>query len=371
MARDADVAFFVPKLSVGGAQRVTLTITEGLADRGYDVDLVLAYPGGGLRTDVDASVDVVDLDVTRLPGIGLASGAPKIRSYVDRARPTVFISTMTFANVVTLLSMVGAEDGTSLVAAEHDTFGMAGGVKMRLTRALARHLYVRANHVIAVSEGAARSVVAGTRVSPANVSVLHNPIDVESVRAQASQPVDHPWLRDEDVSVVLGVGRMTPQKDFPTLIRAFDHLQDHREDVRLIIAGKGDGLEKLRSLVHRRGLAECVDLPGYVENVYAYMDRADVFALSSAWEGLPTVLIEALACGTPVVATDCPSGPREILRQGKLGPLVPVGDAGTLGEAIAETLDAPPDAASLRERAEEFAPQSVIEDYASFVDRWQ
>lgn len=370
MAESKKIAFFVPRLSVGGAQRVTLTITSGLAERGYEVDLVLAYPGGGLRDEVETSVNVVQLDVPRVPGIGLAGGIPKIRSYVRRARPAVFIATMTFANVVSLLSTVGDAEGTAIIAAEHDTFGMSDGAKVRLTRVLARYLYARADHVIAVSEGAAESVATGTRAPPENVSVLHNPIDVAAVREGAERPVDHPWLNDDGLSVVLGVGRMTPQKDFPTLVRAFDRLQADNDDVRLIIAGQGEGLAELRELVSRLGLSETVDLPGYVDDVYAYIGHADVFALSSAWEGLPTVLIEALACGTPVVATDCPSGPREILRDGKLGPLVPVGNPTALADALAETLASRPDPAQLRGRADEFAPAAVIDDYAAFVDRW-
>jgi glycosyltransferase involved in cell wall biosynthesis len=332
--------------------------------------LVLAYPGGGLRDDVDPAVSVVQLDVPRLPGVGLATGCPRIRSYVRRAEPAAFVSTMTFANVVTLLATLGDADGTALIPAEHDTFGMSDGAKRRLTRALATRLYARADHVIAVSEGAAESVVTGTRAGSEEVSVLHNPIDVAGIRQAAVEAVDHPWLADDDLSVVLGVGRMTPQKDFPTLVRAFQQLRREREDARLIVAGKGEGLDSLQSLVAELDLEGSVDLPGYVDNVYGYMDRADVFALSSAWEGLPTVLIEALACGTPVVATDCPSGPREILRDGELGPLVPVDDPEALADALAATLASPPDPGPLRARADDFAPEAVIDDYATFLERW-
>jgi glycosyltransferase involved in cell wall biosynthesis len=302
-----------------------------------------------------------------VPGVGLLAGIPSIRAYVRRTRPNVFVSTMTFVNVVTLLSTLGDIDDTRLVLAEHDTFGMPHGPKVRLTQFLARHLYPRADQVVAVSEGVAESVVAGTRSHASDVSVLHNPIDVEVIRAQAAAPVDHPWFGAEDTSVVLGVGRMARQKDFPTLIRAMDRLHDRRDDVRLVIVGKGPALEDLRDLVARLGLENVVDLPGYVENVYAYLGHADVFALSSIHEGLPTVLIEALACGTPVVATDCPSGPREILQDGELGRLVPVGDPEALAVAVEETLSNPPQASRLRSRADDFAPESAIDNYEKLI----
>jgi glycosyltransferase involved in cell wall biosynthesis len=368
MTRTPDASFFVPSLSMGGAQRVTLTITSGLAERGFDVDLLVAYPGGELRSAVGEEVELVDLDVPMVPGVGLLAGIPRVRSYLRRTLPDVFVSTMTFVNVVTLLSTLGDADDARIVLAEHDTFGMPHGPKVRLTQSLARYLYPRADQVIAVSQGVAESVVTGTRIAASDVSVLHNPIDVEAVRAEAAAPVDHPWFEDDDVPVVLGVGRMSRQKDFPTLIRAMDRLHDRREEVRLVIAGKGPAIEDLRELVSRLGLDDVVDLPGYVENVYAYLGRADVFALSSIREGLPTVLIEALACGTPVVATDCPSGPREILADGELGPLVPVGDPRALAAALEETLSDPLSASTLRSRADDFAPEVAIDNYAALIE---
>jgi glycosyltransferase involved in cell wall biosynthesis len=370
MRSTTDAAFFVPRLTAGGAQRVTLTITAELADRGYAVDLVLAHPGGGLRGEAGEGVRVVDLQATRLPGVGLATSAPRIRSYLRDAQPEVFVSTMTFANVVCLLASIGDAEGTKLVAAEHTTFGMFGGVKNGLTRVLAKHLYPRADRIVAVSEGVAESVVAGTRVEGSDVTVIYNPVDVDRIREGITDPVDHPWLTDGGYDVVLGAGRIAPQKDFPTLVRAFERLRaaTDRDDLRLIVTGDGEQLDDLRSLIERRGLDDFVDLPGYVDDIYAYMDRADVFALSSAWEGLPTVLIESLTVGTPVVATDCPSGPREILQDGELGPLVPVGDAEALARAIAETLADPPAPDRLRDRADDFSPPAVVDDYAALID---
>jgi glycosyltransferase involved in cell wall biosynthesis len=371
MSRAPDASFFIPNLSMGGAQRVTLNIANGLAERGFNVDLLIAYPDGELRSELDENVELVNLDVPLVPGVGLLAGVPHVRSYFRRAKPDVFISTMTFVNVVTLLSTFKDADDTRIVLAEHDTFGMPHGTKVRLTQFLARYLYPRADQVIAVSEGVAQSVVAGTRITASAVSVIHNPIDVEAIRDEAAAPVDHPWLNADELSVILGVGRMARQKDFPTLIHAMDRLRSQRGNVRLIIAGEGAALDELRELVTRLELDDVVDLPGYVENVYAYLGHADVFALSSIREGLPTVLIEALACGTPVVSTDCPSGPREILDDGAFGPLVPVGDPQALAVALEETLSDPLPPSTLRSRSDDFAPEVAIDNYAALIDGYQ
>jgi glycosyltransferase involved in cell wall biosynthesis len=164
---------------------------------------------------------------------------------------------------------------------------------------------------------------------------VHNPIVTTDLRAKAEAPLEHPWFEPDQAPVVLGVGRLSPQKDFATLIRAFARVRMHRP-ARLMILGHGPERASLEALALAQGLADSVLLPGWVTNPYAFMARAGVFVLSSRWEGLPSVLIEALVCGTPVVATDCLSGPREILEDGRYGRLVPVGDE----EALAAAIDA-------------------------------
>jgi glycosyltransferase involved in cell wall biosynthesis len=162
--------------------------------------------------------------------------------------------------------------------------------------------------------------------------------------------------------VILGAGRLTAQKDFPTLIRAFA-LARAAQPMRLILLGEGELREPLRALAADLGIAAQVDLPGFVENPYAFMSRAHVFVLSSAWEGFGLVLVEAMACGTPVVSTDCPAGPAEILMGGRFGRLVPVGDAGAMAEAIRATLADPLPADRLRSRAGDFSLEKIGDEY--------
>lgn len=361
------MAFFVPSLDVGGAQRVTVTVANGLAAQGYDVDLVLSYHRGGLRDGVADDVRVVDLGTPSLPLVGVGASAPAIRSYLAREEPDVLFSAMTFATVVVLAAGTRLDVDTSLVAVEHDTFGHDPTLKGRLVARAASRLYGTADHVLAVSQGVADSVVARTRADPAQVSVQHNPVEVAEIRRESREAVDHPWLTG-DHEVVLSVGRLAPQKDHGTLVRAFATVRERRPEARLVVAGTGSEREDLLALADSLGIDDDVSLPGYVENAYGYMRRASVFALSSRHEGLPTVLIEALACGCPVVSTDCPSGPREILAAGEYGRLVPVGDPDALADAIVATLDDPPGADVLRTRADDFAAPRAIEEYAAFVD---
>jgi glycosyltransferase involved in cell wall biosynthesis len=216
--------------------------------------------------------------------------------------------------------------------------------------------------VIAVSRGVADDIVGLTQMPRERITTIYNPIVIPDLRAKERAPVPHPWLMTREVPVVLGVGKLKIQKDFPTLIRAFARLRAERP-AKLVILGDGPQRGNLEGLVHELGLDADVALPGYVENPYAWMARASVFVLSSAWEGLPGVLIEAMACGCPVVSTDCASGPSEILGKGVYGPLTPVRDDRALAQSIASVLDYPPDPERLRARASEFSLEPAIDAY--------
>jgi glycosyltransferase involved in cell wall biosynthesis len=365
-----DVAFFIPSLTVGGAQRVTISIANGLAERGYAVDLVLSYREGTFLERVSDCVTIVSLDTPRVPVVGIGASIPGLRSYLENRTPAVLFSAMTYASVVSIASGMALDVDTVFVPVEHDTFGIRPGLKERLTSYLAKYLYAFADHVVAVSEGVADSVIAGTTTNASDVSVLYNPVPVAEVRSESRASVDDSWLRSDRFEVILSVGRLeSVQKDLPTLLEAFERLNRAREDTRLILAGTGPERQELLALATELGVEEVVSLPGYVENPYSYMQQASAFVLSSRREGLPTVLIEALACGCPVVSTDCPSGPREILAHGTYGALVPVGDERALADAILSTLEDPPDPAELSERADDFSTDVIVEEYVAFLER--
>lgn len=362
------IAIYLPELTPGGAQRVTVDLANGLAGRGHEVALVVSYPGGQLRPEVDDSVSIVDLSTPVVPGLGIVASIPGLVGYLRRARPRILFSAMTYANVVATVATRLSRSGTPIAIVEHTTVGMETGGKRDVTTRLARWVYPRADRVIAVSEGVADSVRAGTGVSPEQVDVLYNPVPVTAIRERARVDPAEPWLADPDLSVVLWVGRLAPEKDLPTLVAAFARLHGQRPETRLVLAGTGPERERIEALVAESGLADVVAFPGYVDPA-PYMARADVFALASTYEGLPTVLVEALAVGCPVVSTDCPSGPREILGDETFGRLVPVGDHAALAGAIEATLDEDDDPDRLRSRADDFASERVLATYEGLIDR--
>jgi glycosyltransferase involved in cell wall biosynthesis len=231
---------------------------------------------------------------------------------------------------------------------------------------MARRFYPAADVIVAVSSGVADDLARVTALPRNQIRPIYNPVVTHELITQSQETVDHPWFSANAPPVVLGVGRLAAQKDFSTLIRAFARVRATRE-VRLLILGEGRKRPTLEALAASLGVAKDVSLPGFCDNPFSAMAYAAVFVLSSAYEGLPGVLIQALACGCPVVSTDCPSGPAEILEAGTHGLLVPVGDDAALATAICSTLNAPPQADWLRARAAEFSVEKATDRYLEIL----
>jgi glycosyltransferase involved in cell wall biosynthesis len=196
--------------------------------------------------------------------------------------------------------------------------------------------------------------------------VVRNPVITSQLLTAAEAPAPHPWLEDSGIPVILGAGRLTLQKDFQTLLKAFAQLRKNRP-CRLIILGDGRQKSPLTELAEQLGISADLAFPGFTSNPYAYMRRADLFALSSRWEGSPNVLTEAMALGIPVVSTDCPSGPNEILDQGRIAPLVPVGDHQALAEAMLQVLDSPPKKERLRDAVTDYHAEISASNYLKLI----
>ena len=334
--RTGRLAVFLPSLEGGGAERVTMNLVREAARRNVDVDLVLSRAVGPYLADVPDSVNIVDLGASRV----LAS-VPALRKYLRKARPEAMLTAISHANVVGLWARRLAGVPTRLVVAEHDTLShvtrQAARRRARVMPYLIGKSYPKADGIIAVSSGVADDLAEATGIPRESIDVIYNPVITPEVAAASKAMPDHPWLAPGEPPVVMGIGRLTPKKDFVTLLRAF---ADVRRDVeaRLMILGEGPDRAELEDLVRTLELEADVALPGFVGNPYAYLARASLFVLSSRWEGLPTVLIEAMYCGAPVVSTDCPSGPHEILNAGDYGRLVEVGDLAALAGAITDGL---------------------------------
>lgn len=329
------LAFFLPGLYEGGAERVVLNLAKGIVARGYPVDLVLVQAEGPYMTQIPNAVRLIDLKAPRVLG-----SVPALIKYLQHERPTVLLSGM-FTNVIALWARRLCGIPRRLVITEHNTLSSVvkgkRDLRWQIYPKLARCFYPWANGIIAVSNDVADDLTREAKLSRALIQVVYNPIVTPDLLKKSEEPLHHPWFKAGEPPVILAVGRLTDQKAFDVLIQAFSHVNKNHP-ARLLILGEGENRSALESLVKQLGLEKDVSLMGFVQNPYPYMAHASLFVLPSRWEGLPTVLVEALYLGAPIVATDCPGGSREILKDGQLGRLVPVDEPFILAEAIEHSI---------------------------------
>lgn len=345
----------------GGVERMVGHLLRGFADLGVTVNLLALGDPAAAPEDLPAGVRRAETGVRHS-----TLAAPALARYLRRERPAAMLVAKDRAIRSAALArrLAGADTrlvgrlGTNLSAALRGQ----GPVKRWLRVMPMRRLYPWVDTVVAVSEGVADDTRRITGLPPERVVVVRNPVIPPELGQRAAEPVDHPWLAPGAPPVVMGMGRLTRQKDFPTLLQAFARLGRDR-DRRLVILGEGADRPSLQALAVELGIADRLALVGHQANPYAWLARASLFVLSSAWEGSPNALTEALALGIPVVATDCPSGPGEILDGGRVAPLVPVGDWQALAQAMAATLAAPPPAQTLRAAVAEYTQQASARAY--------
>lgn len=364
VARTVDqdrVALFLPSLGYGGVERVMLHLAGGFSEMGFAIDVVAADASGEFRGKVPSAVRVVDLGATRV-----ASSLPALVRYLRATKPTVLIAAMTHCGAAALLARSMAGTATRVIVTEHaplaNVIDASRRLRVHAMRWVVRWLYPRADAVVAVSRGVARDIEALMRCPAGTVHVIYNPVVTPELLERGRATVEEEWFRAGAPPVVLAVGRLEPEKDFETLLRAFAQLRERRP-ARILILGEGSHRAALEQLARELGIQADVRLPGFCPNPYPYMRAASVLALSSRWEGLGIVLVEALALGTPVVSTDCPSGPREILRGGEYGALVPVGDSRAMAQALEQALHQPRCVAA-QDWVDMFTPQVACSEYA-------
>ncbi len=367
MATDAThrVAMLLPRLSGGGAERVFLDLASEWVDQ-HEVDLVVMRKEGELVDHVPHGVRLVDLGIQREAVLGALEATRAFARYLRERAPRAVVSTLYWANLVALWgAWISRRDPRVLLRHPNMHSRIPEEDVDRVFRAMARVFYPRAERFVAVSSGVKQELVDAFGVPSERVSVVPNPVPVDRIREDAKAPLEHAFYEEGD-PVVIGMGSLTRQKDFATLIDAFARVNETRAS-RLLILGEGPLRSALEERVRERGLEERVDLPGFVENPFPYLDRADVFALSSRWEGLPNVLLQALAVGTPSVSTDCPSGPDEILTGPLERFLCPVGDEEALAERILEALEDPPPNPVLQEAIEPFRSDRIANEYLELL----
>lgn len=355
------ISIFLPSLRGGGAERVMVNLANGFAEHGFPVDLVLVNAEGPYLSLVSNKVQIINLKCSRT----LAS-LPSLINYLKVERPQSILSTQDGANVVLLLARFLARTPLRVVVRPTNnisSYSQSKYLRARLMPLFMRWTYSWADAVVAVSTALKEEIIQVTKIPDQKLYTIPNPAVTQDI-AKAEEPLDHPWFQPNEPPVILGVGRLTAQKDFPTLIYAFAKLRTE-QPARLMILGEGEDRVKLESLTRELEIETEVSFPGFVDNPFQYMKRASVFVLSSKWEGMPNALLQAMACGTPVVSTNCKTGPAEILENGTWGKLVSVGDVEALSSAIREALQGKiksPSKAILESR---YGIDTIVEEYLS------
>ncbi|MGO9570679.1 MAG: glycosyltransferase, partial [Desulfomonilaceae bacterium] len=344
-----------------GAESVMLNLAREFCRLGHQVDLVVASAKGPYRSRVPDSVRMVTLGTNRT----FNAIVPLIR-YLRRESPDALLSQIGHCNIVAVLArkLSGASTRVAITEVSFMKISTMGApqFRSRWVPVLAKRIYPWADEIIAVSQGVADDLSNLLGLPRDRIDVIYNAVVTPELYERADRPFEHPWFEKGQPPVVLGVGRLDPEKDFSTLLKAFRIVRKNR-DVRLMILGEGPERSLLNSLAEELGIDDEVAFPGFVENPIPYIARSSVLALTSRFEGLSNVIIEALACGTPAVATDCPCGPREILEGGRYGMLAPVGDFEAVARAIEETLKNPPDPLLLKSAAERFSVDAITRQY--------
>jgi glycosyltransferase involved in cell wall biosynthesis len=355
------IAVFISFSGNGGVERMIVNLCTGFSRRGYQVDLLLIKD----RSDHLAHLPS-DVNVIRLGSKHAYSSLWRLVKYLRAERPDALLSAKERANRIALLARklsglkipVGVRLGTTVSAA------LAG--KGRLQRFFwfwpMKLTYRHADVVIPVSQGVADDVIKITGIDSNRVKVIRNPVISPRLFELSSQPLSHPEWFDGSIPTLVAAGRFTRQKDFITLIRALKQI-NRKFPCRLVILGEGELREQYRALATELGVNRYLLMPGFANNPYPLISHADCFVLSSLWEGSPNVLTEALALGAPVVATDCPSGPAEILHNGYYGPLVPMGDADAMAQAIIGVLKEPHPRKFLQRASEEYTIDQSVNNY--------
>ncbi len=341
-----------------------LNLAASFLKSGYAVDLVLARAQGEYMEQIPEGARLVELDASKP-----LTAVPGLAQYLRTRQPHALLSTMTHVNLAALWAARLSRTGVRCVVreAEHLSSRLAMcALRHRWTMPrLVRQEYARADAVVATSQGVAQDLYRVGRLPRERIQVVYNPVIDSTFRKRCATPAIHPWF-DDSLPIILGVGRLTAQKDFTTLLKAFALVKRGRP-ARLMILGEGEERPRLERLAQELGVAADVDMPGFVDNPYPYMARAAAFVLSSRWEGLPNVLIEALACGTRVISTDCPSGPAEILDRGRYGQLVPVGEPEAMARAMERVLSGNFQAADPTHHLNQFDANRVAAQYLQLL----
>jgi glycosyltransferase involved in cell wall biosynthesis len=356
------IACFLATSGHSGVDRLAKNLLPGMAAEGYPVDLLKIHNHGPeLNRPLPHNLRLIEFKAKHV-----YTALPELIGYLKQYHPAVLLSDKDRVNRTALLANALTGGRTRVVVRSGTTVSRNLASRSRFERFVQRnsmrYLYRQAANILVPSKGAADDFADYVGIDRARITVVPSPIITPKFYEQLKQPFDHPWFQPGQPKVILGVGELCRRKDFTTLIRAFALLKD-RYDCRLVIIGEGRARARLEAEIKTLHLEKRVALPGFVDTPYPYIREAGLFVLSSLWEGMSVALIEALAAGTPVASTRCPSGPDELLGDLPGKPLAEVGDAAGLAEAMARQLDNPIPAEQLRTIAAPYTLESSVAGY--------
>jgi glycosyltransferase involved in cell wall biosynthesis len=327
------VTFFLSSVMGGGAERVFISIANDFASKGMNVDLVLANGKGPYLEEISDLVNVVDLSCRQS-----FSSINQLSLYLNNIKPNVFFSTQMHTNVVALLALMISRHKPMVILREANALeAYRTGFKNRIVLLLARFLYKKADKIIALHEAMKKEIINAFHITDEKITVINNPVSIEKIR-ELSKKENQIKLVTGGNKYILGIGRLDQQKDFKTLILAYDKVYKEFNDIKLVILGEGVLFLEIEKQIEKLGLSNQVILPGFIPNPFPWIKSAEMLVSTSKFEGFPNVLIQALALDVSVIATNCPGASAEILEYGKLGTLIAIGDVNDLAKAIKANL---------------------------------
>ena len=387
------ISFFLPHIGRGGVAQAFLTLAEEFTKQGHKVDLLLTElsPDEKRRIPVEINIVVLKRDCRLTYRLKFAFSFWKhidvllfsfilplkisksqlyldcLVNYLKSSRPDILISAKTHTNITAILASLRSNSSTKFIVSEHTALSRDIETRKKKSRwryilPVIKRFYPMANKVITVSKCVEEDLLKLLSPQKIDSQTIYNPIPIETIQKRMLEEIDHPWLKNKDHIVLIAAGRLEEPKDYPTLLRAFQIVKNTHE-AKLIILGDGSLRKELEQLARDLHIDDNVDMPGYVENPYAYMRKSDVFILSSIWEGLPTVLIEAMVCRCKIVSTDCECGPREILNNGEYGLLTPTGNPENMAVNISSIID---DSKKFETNVDMFRPSKIA---ISFINK--
>jgi len=367
---DKKVVFYLSDFQSGGTEWFAIRLARKLKEKGYQPLFLVTQKKGELIDLIRGEFDTTVLDGKGYCLCAMIRTLPAVRRFLNDKKPDVLISGLPLLNLNAALALLFNKQPCTHIAVEHMRQNERGNlffmIKKKIKLMISRWVHTKATHVVCVSKTVFGDVVRFIGTPPDHLKIIGNPIIPSSFELLKNEDVPHSWIKKKEGPLLLSIGRLLPVKDFETLLRAFKQVLEKRP-ARLLLLGEGVELHRLESLIKKLGIESSVSMPGTVRNVFPYLVKADLFVLSSRQEAFGNVIVESLACGTPVVSTAC-GGPEELIDNGKNGFLVPVGNPSALSAAIVKALDTKFDNAAIKETAKPYSSEIAAKAYIDLIE---